>query len=380
MYILFFAQKTKTERTIQMNNTDTAQLTVEPSPGELTDSLLAHHTTLHKPPNQYAELKQIIKKHGLLDKQPFYYFFKFILILGMLIASMTCLLLVHNFWIQIANAVFLAVIFTQLGFLGHEAGHRQIFHSTQKNDWIALIAGNLLIGMSISWWMDKHNRHHSHPNQIDLDPDIEIAVIALTEEEARNKRSYQRFIVKYQTFFFFPLLSLLGLSLQYDSIRFLLRNNAKNRFVELTLLALHYIMYIGILLYRFNIWQALVVVLIHQLLFGLFLGTAFAPNHKGMPILDNDSHLSFLHRQVLTSRNVRSSIFNDFWYGGLNYQIEHHLFPSMPRNNLKEAQRIVKAYCQLHSINYAETGIIQSYREILGFLHQISLTLRSSHS
>ncbi len=363
-----------------MNSTDIVQLTIDPSPTELTDSPLVHNTTLHKPPNQYAELKQIIKKHGLLDKQPFYYFFQFILILGMLVASMTCLLLVHNFWIQIANAVFLAVIFTQLGFLGHEAGHRQIFHSTQKNDWIALIAGNLLIGMSISWWMDKHNRHHSHPNQIDLDPDIEIAVIALTEEEARNKRSYQRFIVKYQAFFFFPLLSLLGLGLQYDSIRFLLRNNAKNRFVELTLMMLHYVIYIGLLLYRFNIWQALVVVLIHQLLFGLFLGTAFAPNHKGMPILDNDSQLSFLHRQVLTSRNVRSSIFNDFWYGGLNYQIEHHLFPSMPRNNLKETQRIVKAYCQSHSINYSETGVIQSYREILGFLHQISLTLHSSHS
>jgi fatty acid desaturase len=125
-----------------------------------------------------------------------------------------------------------------------------------------------------------------------------------------------------------------------------------------------------------NPWQAVVFMLIHQTLFGVFLGSAFAPNHKGMPILEKGSRIDFLRRQVLTSRNVYSGLVNDFWYGGLNYQVEHHLFPSMPRNNLKKAQKIVRAYCQEHDIAYYETSVIQSFREILLFLHQVSAPLR----
>lgn len=119
-----------------------------------------------------------------------------------------------------------------------------------------------------------------------------------------------------------------------------------------------------------------IVFFVHQMLFGLYLGSTFAPNHKGMLILEKSSPLDFLRRQVLTARNVYAHPWNDFWYGGLNYQIEHHLFPSMPRNNLKKAQRIVKAFCQEHEISYYETSSVQSYKEILSFLHGIGAPLR----
>ena len=326
--------------------------------------------------NDYAELKRIIKKNGLLEKQPLYYTYKITLTLSMLVASVIFFLLVNNFWLQLLNAVFLAFVATQIGFLGHDAGHRQIFHTTRKNNLLTLLMGNVLIGMSKNWWLDKHNSHHSHPNQVDLDPDIDIAVIALTEEEALNKKSYQRFIVKYQAYFFLPLLMLVGLELRVNSIRFLLRNKGKALLTEGSLLLVHYALFIGLLLCRLNVWQALLFLLVNQLLFGFFLGSAFAPNHKGMPILDKESQVSFLQRQILTARNVNSGLFNDFWYGGLNYQIEHHLFPSMPRNRLKEAQLIVKDYCQSHAITYSEVSMLQSYREIMSFLHHVSASLR----
>jgi fatty acid desaturase len=98
-----------------------------------------------------------------------------------------------------------------------------------------------------------------------------------------------------------------------------------------------------------------------------------------MPILGKDSNMDFLHRQVLTSRNIHAHPLTDFCYGGLNYQIEHHLFPSMARNKLKEARPIIKAFCQAHAIPYYETNIFQSYKEILHHLHEIGTPLRGQY-
>jgi len=120
----------------------------------------------------------------------------------------------------------------------------------------------------------------------------------------------------------------------------------------------------------------LVFVLIHKAATGMYLGSVFAPNHKGMLITEHDNDMDFLHLQVLTARNVYANPFVDAWYGGLNYQIEHHLFPSMPRSSLAEAQGIIRAYCRGHAISYHETGMLRSYGEILTFLHDIGAPLR----
>jgi fatty acid desaturase len=104
----------------------------------------------------------------------------------------------------------------------------------------------------------------------------------------------------------------------------------------------------------------------------------FAPNHKAMPLLERDSKVDFLRRQVLTSRNVIAHPITDFWYGGLNYQIEHHLFPRLPRNKLREAQPIIRGFCRDHSIAYHETSVLQSYKEILQHLHEVGAPLREA--
>jgi fatty acid desaturase len=296
----------------------------------------------------------------------------------MLLLGILFLLVVHPFWLQLLNAVYLAIVTTQLGLLGHDAGHRQIFQATWKNDVVSLVAGDLLVGMSHEWWLDKHNKHHSHPNQRDLDPDIDIPILAFAEEDIRLKGRFMQFLLRYQAYFFFPVLSLVAVELQMNSIQFLLRRKVKYAVTERLLLGLHVVCYIGLLFAHFAFWQAIVFLLIHQLLSGMYLGSIFAPNHKGMAVLEKESQVDFLHRQVMTARNVSAHPFTDFWYGGLNYQIEHHLFPSMPRNQLKKAQVIVKRFCLTHAIPYYETSWFQSYREIVQALHQISAPLREA--
>jgi fatty acid desaturase len=264
-----------------------------------------------------------------------------------------------------------------MGFIGHDAGHRQIFRTRWKNDIVGLVHSNLLLGVSYGWWTNKHNQHHANPNHFDLDPDINVPVLAFSEEQALSKQRFLQPMMKYQAYFFFPLLSLAAFSLRMGSLRFLLLQK-KGKFPppEALLLVIHFVLYFGLLFYLLDVWQALLFIAVHQMLFGLYMGSVFAPNHKGMLTQGKDSRLSFLHQQVFTARNVKAHALTDFWYGGLNYQIEHHLFPSMSRNKLSEAQKIIKAFCQVHSIAYYETGVLQSYREILQYLHQVSAPLR----
>ncbi len=153
-----------------------ASMTEVLSPQESASGLVTTATRARST-NDYVELKKLIKQHELLDKQPLYYTYKLITILGMLILSIVLLFTVHNFWFQLVNALLLAIVYAQLGFLGHDGGHRQIFHSTRKNEILTLITGNLLIGMSNSWWLNKNNAHHSHPNEVDMEPDIDLGEI-----------------------------------------------------------------------------------------------------------------------------------------------------------------------------------------------------------
>src|SRR2546428_4563057 len=325
----------------------------------------------------YADLKRLIVQEGLLDKQLGFYVLNVVLSLTLLAASLAFLLVVGNFWLQLLNAAFLALVFGQFGFLGHDAGHRQIFNGAPRNDLFGLLP-SLVLGLSRSWWIDTHNQHHVNPNDLDLDPHTALPILAFSEEQARSKRGLLRFLVGYQSFYFFPILLLEGIGIRMASMQYLLRSEVRQRALELSLIVLHVALYLGLVFYALSVGHAVLFILVHQALYGLYFGSVFAPNHKGMPTLDSESQLDFVRRQVLTSRNVKAHPLTDFWYGGLNYQIEHHLFPTMPRNRLREAQYIVRDFCKTHSIAYHETSMLQSYKEIVAYMHEVSAPLRGA--
>ena len=330
------------------------------------------------PDNQnYAALKRLILEKGLLEKQPAFLTYKILLSAGLLAVSIAILFLTDNIWIQILNAVYMAFVFGQMGFIAHDTGHRQGFRTTKQNDFFGILHANLLIGMSYGWWLEKHNQHHAHPNQEDMDPDIAIPVIAFTEKAALEKRGIPRFIVKYQSFFFFPLLLFEAYSLHVGSIRFFIqRTTWKYRLVEILLLTLHFVWFFSLIFLALGAWKGIVFILVQQALFGLYMASVFAPNHKGMLVVGKNETMDFLRLQVLTARNVKAHPITDFWYGGLNYQIEHHLFPSLARNQLREAQTIIRKFCDDLEISYHETSMFHSYVEILEYLHVVSAPLR----
>jgi fatty acid desaturase len=183
-----------------------------------------------------------------------------------------------------------------------------------------------------------------------------------------------RLIGGWQAFLFFPLLTLEGVNLHVSGIRALLRPSLRLRGVEAVLLGTHLIGYLAALFLLLPPGKAIAFLVVHQALFGVYLGCTFAPNHKGMPMPTDD--LDFLRKQVLTSRNVQGGRIVDIVLGGLNYQIEHHLFPSMPAPHLRRARPIVKEFCAQRGIAYYETGLVRSYGEALRHLHEVGAPLR----
>ena len=310
-----------------------------------------------------------LRSAGLLRRRPRYYTIKIAVNLLLLAGGWAVFGILGRSWWQLLIAVFLAVMCTQTAFIGHDAGHGQITRSRRAGDLIGRIHGNLLTGLCYGWWTTKHNRHHAHPNQVGHDPDIVSKALTFTTDQAAARRPAGAWVARHQAWLFFPMLLLEGLNLHAAGVRAVLgRRRIKLRLTEAALLALHIAVYLTAVLVVLSPVQALAFVAVQQGLFGLYMGCSFAPNHKGMPILAQDERLDYLRGQVLTSRNIRGGWLTDFVLGGLNYQIEHHLFPSMPRPTLRRAQAPVRGFCAELGIPYTETGLLDSYGQVLGHL------------
>lgn len=327
--------------------------------------------------SDFALLSERISQAGLLDRRPVYYVLRIGGVGAAYLAAWAAFVLIGNSWLQIIVAVAMAIIFAQVALVAHDLAHRQVFKSRRPSEIAGLIAGNLGIGMSYGWWMDKHTRHHANPNHEEHDPDVSPDILLWTVDQARESKGVPRFIGRWQAFLFFPLLLLEGLNLHVASGRALRsRRNMRNRTMEIVLFTAHVIGYLAIVFATLPLAKALVFIAIHQGLFGLYLGCTFAPNHKGMPTPTDG--LDFLRKQVLTSRDVTGGRLMDAALGGLNHQIEHHLFPSMPSPNLRHAKPIVRQYCAEIGVPYHESGLIDSYGQALRHLHRVGVPIRAA--
>jgi len=320
----------------------------------------------------YIELKQCIRRAGLLDQQPRYYAVKIAGTTCLAAAGLAVLLISRNPWLQLCNAVYLAFVLAQISFIGHDIGHHQVLHAGRACTVLQLVFGNLLVGVSSTWWMTKHNKHHSHPNRPDYDPDVMLPVVAFSAARARAMNRLQRLMVRYQHVLFPVLLLCEGVVLRVSSIQYLAAQRGRRWLLDLLLIALHLGVYGWVVFHQLGIYPGIAFVVVHQMAFGLYMGAVFAPNHKGMLVIEDGRAVDFLSEQVLTSRNVAPSPAIDFLYGGLNYQIEHHLFPSMPRNRLHDAQALVQSFCRAHAIPYHQTTLARSYCEIFAHLYTVS--------
>ena len=324
----------------------------------------------------YTNVSREVREAGLLKRsQGFYAVVGIALALGFGAAA-TGFILLGDSWFQLLIAVGVAFLFTQVAFIGHEAAHRTVLSSGPANDRLArvLIA---FVGMSYDWWDSKHSRHHQNPNKVGKDPDIEVDTISFIEEDAVQSRGFVRAITKRQGWFFFPLLTLEGLNLHVHGFRHLLgRDKVRGRWIELSMILARFALFYTPIFLFLPLGLAFAFAGVQIAVFGVYMGASFAPNHKGMPVIAHDAKLDFFSKQVRTSRNIRGGWWATTLFGGLNYQIEHHLFPSMSRPYLSRARKIVMEHCRALDVPYTETSVLRSYAIVIEYLNRVGLAAR----
>lgn len=322
----------------------------------------------------YTDIAQTVRDSGLLRRTRWFYAVVGGVLVLALGGAITGMVLLGDSWLQLLMAGALGIIFTQFAFLSHEAAHRQILSGGPANDRLARILGSGVVGMSYSWWSTKHTRHHANPNKVGRDPDIEIDTISFIEEDAATARGLRRVITRRQGWLFFPLLLLEGLNLHILSLRHLMsRGEIKGRWTEMAMIVAR-LAALAVPVFLFMpLGLAFAFMGVQLAVFGLYMGASFAPNHKGMPVVGRDEKLDFFSKQVRTSRNITGGWWATWLMGGLNYQVEHHLFPSMPRPHLSRAREIVREHCETLGVPYTETTLWRSYGIVIEYLNRVGL-------
>lgn len=328
--------------------------------------------------NHFPELRKLIAAEGLFDKKPLRYLFAFSLTTVAFFIGFFALTQRQESWFLLGLALYMGIVSSQFGYLMHDAGHRQVFKRDFWNQFFGYIA-TFFNGSSFQTWVQDHNEHHEHPNHEDSDPDIDIFFLMYSEKQVDGAHPVMQYLARFQAYYALLIYTFVAHFMRYGAVLRKMKHLKNKRVIPLdaSLIVAWHVLYYGGLFFVLGFWKTVLFTLVHQAVTGFILGMAFAPNHKGMPLFAKDANLNWFVRQVCTARNIHPNILVDTLYGGLNYQIEHHLFPTMPRTHLRAAHRITKDFCARNGVDYHETGIIESYAEVLGALNEVSSYARS---
>jgi fatty acid desaturase len=334
-----------------------------------------HSKTVRAGPlGDYPQLKAEIKRLGLLDRQPAYYAWKAAQTLAFVLLGAAWVGLTRGTHLVWFGAPLLAFASAQLTLLGHDAAHRAIFASPRANDLLALVCINALNGGSYRWWATSHNEHHARSGDLTRDPDLDYPFLAFNEAQAQLKSPRFRPVLARQHALIVAFATLVGFTLRAYSVVSLARGRGARGEAPAT--ALFYLVYPYLMVTALGPARAALFTLAALAFNGLILASITAPGHWAMPMPEATHAMDFVRHQVTTSRNLAGGALVDLWYGGLNLQIEHHLFPTMARNNLRRAREVVRAFCAERGISYHEVSPGVAYGEIYSTLRRVARYVR----
>ena len=324
----------------------------------------------------YIELKKELEAKGLLNYTPVYYFFIFLTYVLVLAVCFWVIFYFNNWLATILISIPIAFVGMQFGYLGHDAGHRSISKNEFLNELIGHFSHSLFIGLSFNYWKFVHNQHHAEPNHPELDPDIkEDKPFSLTKLKVNQRKGLARVITRYQSYLLFPAFLLLMFTKRIKSLKHIMAGK-KYTMMDIISITTHVLLFFTVIPYFIGFLKAITLYLIVSMQIGFYFGFAFIPNHVGMTILTGNEKISFIEKQVLTSRNIKSGWFLNLISGGLNYQIEHHLFPHISRKNLPKAKTIVKEFCARKNLPYKDSSLTEAWKDVFAYLDDIGKSAR----
>lgn len=312
---------------------------------------------------KYNVLLQEAITQGLLERTYLHYWLHGVINVVIMGLSFYALTLTDSVIWQTLNATVFAFFSAQIGIICHDLSHGQVFKSEKANDFAAMMCWGLLCGLSKSRWYFKHNIHHKHPNHIGHDPDVEIPFVFSNYQAERRSDFYKKWFLPNQHILFWIALSFIYPYNVALSMRYILRNFTLRSILELWLMVIHFIGLVGLPLYLLPFQVAVIFIFTVFLVRGVYIGMLFAPNHKGEAMLNEDETFNWTY-QITFTRNIYPTWLTFYLLGGLNFQIEHHLFPTMSRLKCWQARQVVKRFCREHDLRYHETTWLGSMLEI----------------
>lgn len=318
----------------------------------------------------YLKLREKVTVVGILKRSyGFYIFLSALTLLGLITSLFFIFMLPVGLKLAIWSGL-LGFFVIQFGGLFHDAGHKAIFKSVKNNDKIGGIF-SIIMAIPFSNWKANHNAHHANPNTEDDDPDLIRPLISFSEEKYKSQKGVAKFLSKYQVWTYYPVGVFTLIVFQLSNVFHLPKVYKKVPVLESSTFLFSLFCWLVLPFLLFPATKAVFVIVFVYGTAGFYMSNIFAPNHKGMPQFASHTKLSFLEHQIVTTRNINPSFLNDYFYMGLNYQIEHHLFPNCPRNKLKLITPYVKEVCRKMKIEFTSVGVIESNKIILDQLSQV---------
>lgn len=324
--------------------------------------------------SDYTALAKRVKAEGLMDRRPGSYLLRGIVLAALFAVGFALLLTLGRTWWQLLVAAYFSVLFTQAAFVAHDSAHKQIFTSGPRGEVVSRVLANLVVGLSYGWWMNKHTRHHANPNTLGRDGDILPGAIVFVSEDAAERRGLRRWLTARQGYYYLPILTLAGADLHLSAIKAVLgKERNPHRVQEGAMIAVRLLGFGALVVLALGPLLGAVFLVVQVALFGVYMGGTFSLNHTGMRVIGHDEKVDYLRRQVLTSRNISGGRPMEHFMGGLNFQIEHHLFPAMPSANLRRVRPLVRAHCADLGIAYEENRFLVAWRIVLRHLHRVGV-------
>ena len=307
-------------------------------------------------PNNFDDLKEQVKSAGLLKRVPI----RGSIEMASVITSLLVAFVTMPAWNPILLGLFLTLVFTRAVFVSHDILHLQYFKDKKLSFRLSYPFSALILSNSSSWWDFKHNvNHHTWCNVVEKDEDIRALDGAFTP----NNRGNSPFIKKYKHIIFWGAMFFMYPAFIAQSYKFVLK---RKLYGEFALMLLHWPLIWGTIFYVLPFGAALTVFVTLYISLSAWLAFGFITNHLGCEVFDLEEgkELSWMEMQMRGSRSLKGGAFVHWFYGGLNTQIEHHLFPKAPRFNLLKVQALTREFAQKHEIKYFETTPLEAYVQI----------------
>lgn len=296
-----------------------------------------------------------------------------------------------NWGWYIPSALFLGCFWHQLAFTVHDAGHMGITHDFTIDSLIGMIVADYMGGLSVGWWKYNHNVHHLVTNSPEHDPDIEhMPFFAISHrffeslfssyyERVMTYDVFAKFMIRYQNYLYYPILCFGRFNLYRLSWAYLLLGQGPrkgpawwHRYFEIAGQVFFWTWYGYGIVYKCipGGWNRFVFVMISHII-TMPLHVQITLSHFAMSTADLGTAESFPQKMLRTTMDVDCPQWLDFFHGGLQFQAIHHLFPRMPRHNLRRAQKLVQEFCNEVDIPYALYGFIEGNKEVIGRLGDV---------